>query len=89
MPQWLEISTEILTLIVMLIGLFGLVIPIFPGGVVIWLAALGYSLCYGIILVKMMRVWYIFNHPKIQKNIVSNLPIVHLTTQVYQHSLPI
>lgn len=35
------------TLVVMLIGLFGLVIPIFPGGVVIWLAALGYGLVYG------------------------------------------
>lgn len=32
---------------VMLVGLFGLVIPIFPGGVVIWLAALGYGLKFG------------------------------------------
>lgn len=47
MPQWLETSSEILTLIVMLVGLFGLVIPIFPGGVVIWLAALGYGLLNG------------------------------------------
>ncbi len=47
MPEWLETSTEILTLAVMLIGLFGLMIPIFPGGVVIWLAALGYGLVVG------------------------------------------
>ena len=47
MPQWLETSTEILTLIVMLVGLFGLIIPIFPGGVVIWLAALGYGFLTG------------------------------------------
>jgi uncharacterized protein YqgC (DUF456 family) len=32
---------------VMLVGLFGLVIPIFPGGAVIWLAALGYGLKFG------------------------------------------
>ncbi len=32
---------------VMLVGLFGLVIPIFPGGVVIWLAALVYGLFVG------------------------------------------
>jgi hypothetical protein len=32
----------------MLFGLFGMVIPIFPGGVVIWLAVLVYGLLFGI-----------------------------------------
>jgi hypothetical protein len=31
----------------MLVGLFGLIIPIFPGNVVIWLAALVYGLVFG------------------------------------------
>jgi len=31
----------------MLVGLFGLVIPIFPGNVVMWLAALVYGLVFG------------------------------------------
>ena len=31
----------------MLIGLFGLIVPIFPGLVVIWLAALGYGVAKG------------------------------------------
>jgi len=44
MTGWLEASSIFFTLLVMLIGLFGLVIPIFPGGVVIWLAALVYGL---------------------------------------------
>ncbi len=44
---WLDTSLRILTLLIMLIGLFGLVIPIFPGVVVIWLAALGYGLIAG------------------------------------------
>ena len=35
------------------------------------LTALGYSLCYGTILMKMIRVWYIFNNPTLQKKIVS------------------
>jgi len=35
-------------LLAMLIGLFGMVIPIFPGGVVIWLAALVYGIFFGI-----------------------------------------
>lgn len=36
-----------LTLVIMLIGLFGLMVPIFPGTVVMWLAALGYGLISG------------------------------------------
>ena len=36
-----------LTLVVMLIGLFGLIVPIFPGTVVMWLATLGYGLVAG------------------------------------------
>ncbi|NOY97985.1 MAG: DUF456 domain-containing protein [Chloroflexi bacterium] len=46
MPGWLETSVTVLTLAAMLVGLFGLVIPIFPGLVIIWLAALGYGLAH-------------------------------------------
>ncbi len=38
---------EIIVLVVMLIGLLGLIVPIFPGSVVIWLAALGYGIVDG------------------------------------------
>jgi uncharacterized protein len=44
---WVNTTIFILTLVVMLIGLVGLVIPIFPGVVVIWLAAFGYGLLTG------------------------------------------
>ena len=47
MPAWLDVSIFGLTLIVMLVGLFGLVIPVFPGVIVIWLAALGYGVVSG------------------------------------------
>ncbi len=47
MAPWLDISLFGLTLLVMLVGLAGLVIPIFPGLLVIWLAALGYGLVAG------------------------------------------
>ncbi len=40
MPPWLEFVIQWLTLTFMLIGLFGLVIPIFPGITVIWIGAL-------------------------------------------------
>ncbi len=45
--NWLHLSLKIATLVVMLVGLLGLVVPIFPGIVVIWLAALGYGLAAG------------------------------------------
>lgn len=47
MPSWLNISIFGLTQIIMLVGLFGLVIPVFPGVVIMWLAALGYGLITG------------------------------------------
>ena len=47
MPIWLETTIIILTILTMLIGLFGLIIPIFPGNVVMWLAALVYGLIFG------------------------------------------
>ena len=47
MPGWLETTIIILTILTMLVGLFGLIIPIFPGNVVMWLSALIYGLIFG------------------------------------------
>jgi uncharacterized protein len=47
MTPWLDISIFGITMLVMLIGLVGLVIPLFPGIVVIWLGALGYGILAG------------------------------------------
>ena len=47
MPTWLQISVEVLTLTFMLFGLFGLLIPVLPGLVIIWVAALGYGIASG------------------------------------------
>ncbi len=51
MPEWLKISTDVLVqaLVVtfMLVGLGVLVVPILPGLVIIWAAALGYGLYAG------------------------------------------
>lgn len=47
MSEWLNVSSFGLTLFVMLVGLFGLIVPIFPGIVVIWLAGLGYGVVNG------------------------------------------
>jgi uncharacterized protein YqgC (DUF456 family) len=46
-PQWLEVIIVILAQILLLVGLFGLVIPIFPGVIVMWLVTLGYGVVTG------------------------------------------
>jgi uncharacterized protein YqgC (DUF456 family) len=48
MPTWLNLSIIGITLFAMLVGLLGLIVPLFPGIVVIWLAALGYAIVAGI-----------------------------------------
>ena len=47
MPEWLHISIFALTQVIMLVGLFGLLVPVFPGIVVMWLAILGYGIVKG------------------------------------------
>ncbi len=47
MPTWLDLPLRIVVLLVMLVGLFGLVVPVFPGIVVIWGAALVFGLVSG------------------------------------------
>ena len=40
MPNWLNLSLNIFTYLVMAVGLFGMVVPIYPGVVIIWAAAI-------------------------------------------------
>jgi len=47
LPAWLESIIFGMTILIMLVGLFGLIIPIFPGNVVIWVAALIFGLITG------------------------------------------
>lgn len=47
MPTWGETLTTVLVQIFMLAGLIGLLIPIFPGITVMWLAALVYGILTG------------------------------------------
>ena len=47
MPPWLETILNVLVSLTMFVGLFGLIVPIFPGNVVMWLAALVYGIIFG------------------------------------------
>jgi uncharacterized protein len=48
MPEWLQFTSQViletLTLFVLLVGLAGLIVPVFPGLTVMWLATLVYAL---------------------------------------------
>lgn len=47
MPEWLNTSIIFLTQLILLVGLFGLIVPIFPGLVIMWLATLVYGIITG------------------------------------------
>ncbi len=47
MAPWLATTLKVLIFLTMLVGQLGLVIPIFPGNVVIWAAALVYGILFG------------------------------------------
>ena len=62
--------------IILYLDTFFFVIPSTDPGVVNvfcnlkpWLTAIGYSLCYGTILAKMARVYYIFSNPTAKKKV--------------------
>jgi uncharacterized protein YqgC (DUF456 family) len=54
MPNWLNLSLNIFTYLVMAVGLFGMVIPIYPGVVIIWAAALIHGLITGF---AVLEIW--------------------------------
>jgi hypothetical protein len=51
MPEWLtlflQVALETLTLFALLIGLAGLIVPVFPGLTIMWLATLIYAIIQG------------------------------------------
>lgn len=47
MPAWLDVGIFGFTLFFILVGLVGLIVPIFPGIVVIWVASLVYGIVVG------------------------------------------
>ena len=44
MPNWLNLSLNIFIYLIMAVGLFGMVLPIYPGVVIIWAAVLLHGL---------------------------------------------
>lgn len=51
MESFLNVSVVVIIQIFMLVGILGLIIPVFPGLVIVWLAALGYGISTGFTVV--------------------------------------
>ena len=47
MPAWLESTISFFIIFTIIVGQLGLIIPIFPGNVVIWVATLVYGIVFG------------------------------------------
>ena len=47
MPEWATTTITIVTSVFIFVGFLGLILPIYPGIVIIWLAALGYGIATG------------------------------------------
>ena len=56
MPNWLNLSLNILTYLIMGVGLFGMVIPIYPGVTIIWAAVLLHGLATSF---SSLEIWVI------------------------------
>lgn len=54
MPNWLNLSLNIFTYIIMAVGLFGMVIPIYPGVTIIWAAVLIHGIATGF---AVLEIW--------------------------------
>lgn len=54
MPNWLNLSLNILVYAIMAVGLFGMILPIYPGVVIIWAAVLLHALATGF---AVLEIW--------------------------------
>ena len=72
MPNWLNLSLNIFTYVIMAVGLLGLVIPIYPGVTIIWAAALIHGIATGF---AVLEIWVlvVITLLMITGNLVDNL----------------
>ena len=59
MPNWLNLSLNIIISLVMAVGLFGMVLPIYPGVTIIWVAVLVHALATQF---AFLEIWVLVVH---------------------------
>ncbi len=88
MPTWLEFALQTLTLAFMLIGLFGLVVPVFPGLVVIWLASLVYLFFENLAGQVTTLGWVIFSVMAVLMLVGNVLDNIIIARKMREHTIP-
>lgn len=86
MPDWLQYALQVITLFVLLVGLLGLIIPVFPGLTIMWLGTLVYALIQNAAGNMTGWDWFLFGSITILMiigNIVDNLIIAYKMRDKY------
>ena len=90
MPEWTQLAfqifLEVLTLFILLVGLVGLIVPVFPGLTVMWLARLVYAIIQSSRGLRTGWEWFAFaiiTLLMIGGNIVDNLIIARKMRDQY------
>ena len=88
-PQfWSEIFLQTLTLFVLIVGLLGLVIPVFPGLIIMWLATLFYALVENSLGRMAWIDWFLFALITILMLVGSVIDNIIIASKMRGHSIP-
>lgn len=85
---WSEVFLQTLTLLVLLIGLLGLIIPVYPGLVIMWAALLAYALIEFSAGRMTVRDWVIFALTTILMVIGNLIDNIIIARKMRGHSIP-
>ncbi len=88
-PQfWSEVFLQTLTLFVLIVGLLGLVIPVFPGLIVMWLATLFYALIENSLGRMAWIDWTLFGLITILMLVGNVIDNIIIANKMRGHSIP-
>jgi len=88
-PQfWSEVFLQSLTLFVLIVGLLGLVIPVFPGLIIMWLATLAYALVENSLGRMAWIDWFLFALITILMLVGNVIDNIIIANKMRGHSIP-
>jgi uncharacterized protein len=88
-PQfWSEVFLQSLTLFVLIVGLLGLVIPVFPGLIIMWLATLFYALVENSLGRMAWIDWFLFALITILMLVGNVIDNIIIANKMRGHSTP-
>ncbi len=85
---WTQVVLQTLTLFALLVGLFGVLIPVFPGLVIMWLAALFYALMENAADRMPWYDWALFTLITVLMVIGNIIDNIIMTRRMRGHSIP-